>query len=51
MKIIITQTEAIEKGIWPQVRAAFGLTKEDEVWEQEQFILTEEQAREWGLIR
>ncbi|MDU4695536.1 MULTISPECIES: hypothetical protein [Paenibacillus] len=51
MKIIITQCEAVEKGIWPQVSAAFGLTKEDEVWEKEQFILTEEQAREWGLIR
>ncbi|MBW4839700.1 MAG: hypothetical protein KZY74_09885 [Paenibacillaceae bacterium] len=51
MKIIITQSEAVEKGIWPQVRTSFGLTKEDEVWEQEQFILTEEQAREWGLIR
>lgn len=49
MKIIITQSEAMEKGIWPQVRASFGLTNEDEVWEQEQF--TEEQAREWGLIR
>ncbi len=51
LKIIITQSEAVEKGIWPQVRTSFGLTKEDEVWEQEQFILTEEQAREWGLIR
>ncbi|GIP56368.1 hypothetical protein MKX50_11860 [Paenibacillus sp. FSL W8-0186] len=51
MKIIITQSEAMEKGIWPKVMSAFGLDKDDEVWDKEQFILTEEQAREFGLIR
>lgn len=51
MKIIITQSEAIEKGVWTQVMKQFGLTKDDEVWEKEQFILTEEQARELGFIR
>ncbi|WP_334072793.1 MULTISPECIES: hypothetical protein [Paenibacillus] len=51
MKIIITQSEAVERGIWNQVMKAFGITSEDEVWETEQFILTEEQARELGLIR
>ncbi|WP_019637973.1 hypothetical protein [Paenibacillus fonticola] len=51
MKIIITQSEAVEKGIWLKVMKAFGLNEEDDVWEREQFILTEEQAREFGLIR
>ncbi|MGG6313844.1 hypothetical protein [Paenibacillus macerans] len=51
MKIIITQMEAVEKGVWPKVQTEFGLTDEEDVWEREQFILTEEQAREWGLIR
>ncbi|WP_187386551.1 hypothetical protein [Paenibacillus ihumii] len=50
MKIIITQGEAVEKGIWLKVMEAFGLEQNDEVWEKEQFILTEEQAREFGLI-
>lgn len=51
MKIIITSSEAMEKGIWLNVMKAFGLDQDDEVWEKEQFILTEEQAREFGLIR
>lgn len=50
MKIIITQSEAVEKGIWAKVRQQFGLSEEDEVWEREQFILTEEEARDYGLI-
>ncbi|CAM4516626.1 MAG: hypothetical protein E7L01_27840 [Paenibacillus macerans] len=50
MKIIITQSEAVEKGIWPEVRKRFGLSEEDEVWEREEFILTEEEARNYGLI-
>ncbi len=51
MKIMITQNEALEKGVWKQVMKMFGITSDDEVWETEQFILTEEQARELGLIR
>ncbi|MNJ65108.1 hypothetical protein [Paenibacillus bouchesdurhonensis] len=51
MKIIITLSEAMEKGIWQKVMEAFGLDQDHEVWEKEQFILTEEQAREFGLIR
>lgn len=51
MKIVITQSEAVEKGIWLKVMKAFGLDQDDEVWEKEQFILTEDQARELGLIR
>lgn len=51
MKIIITQEEALEKGFWPQLITWFGLTDEDEVWPSEEFILTEEQARELGIIR
>lgn len=51
MKIIITQGEAVKKGIWNKVSKSFGLKEQEEVWENEQFILTEEQAREYGLIR
>lgn len=50
MKVIITQSEAVEKGIWTKVMQAFGISREDDVWENEQFILTEEQAKEMGLI-
>jgi hypothetical protein len=28
----------------------FGITEDDEVWEKEQFILTEEQAKKLGVI-
>jgi hypothetical protein len=51
MKIIITQKEATDKGIWTEIMGMFGVTKEDEVWGNEEFILTEEQARQVGLIR
>ncbi len=32
MKVIITQEEAVEKGIWPEVMNMFGVDDEDEVW-------------------
>lgn len=51
MKITITTQEAIDKGIWPQVMKLFGRDREDEVWPQETYVLTEEQARGLGLIR
>ncbi|GIO67617.1 hypothetical protein VQ056_25255 [Paenibacillus sp. JTLBN-2024] len=50
MKVIITQEEAVEKGIWPEVMNMFGVDDEDEVWPAEEFILTEEQARKLKLI-
>lgn len=50
MKVIITQEEAVEKGIWPDVMKMFGVDHEDEVWPSEEFILTEEQARRLQLI-
>lgn len=51
MKIMISQREAMEKKIWDDIMIMFGLDKEDETWDREQFILTEEQARELGLIK
>ncbi|GGA30619.1 hypothetical protein [Paenibacillus physcomitrellae] len=51
MKVIITQSEAIDKGIWPQVMQWFGIGNEDDTWPTEEFILTEEQAREAGLLK
>ncbi|MDR0267679.1 hypothetical protein [Paenibacillus sp.] len=50
MKVIITQEEAVEKGIWFDVMKMFGVDSEDEVWPNEEYILTEEQARKLGLI-
>ncbi|BFH65524.1 MULTISPECIES: hypothetical protein [Paenibacillus] len=50
MKVIITQAEAVEKGIWIDVMKMFGVYNEDEVWPNEEYILTEEQARKLGLI-
>lgn len=51
MKIMISQREAMEKQIWDKIIMMFGLNEEDETWDNEQFILTEEQARELGLIK
>jgi hypothetical protein len=51
MKVIITQAEAMQKNIWDDIMLMFGRTDEDEVWETEQFILTEEQARKLGLLK
>ncbi|WP_199909948.1 hypothetical protein [Paenibacillus sp. CAA11] len=51
MKILITQQEAVDKGIWPQIMQWFGRDEEDEVWPGEEFILTETQAKQAGLIR
>jgi hypothetical protein len=50
MKIIITHGEALHKGVWGQIMLMFGITEDSEVWINEQFILTEEQARALGLI-
>lgn len=50
MKIIITASEAIEKGVWPQIQMLFGRDDEDDTWPNEEFILTEEQARQIGLL-
>ncbi|MBB3111060.1 hypothetical protein FHS18_003128 [Paenibacillus phyllosphaerae] len=50
MKVIITVTEAIEREIWTDVMAMFGRTDDDEMWPNEEFILTEEQARRLGLL-
>ncbi|MGE7822770.1 hypothetical protein [Paenibacillus sp. NPDC093718] len=51
MKVIITQAEAMQKNIWDDIMLMFGRTEQDEVWDTEQFILTEEQARELGLLK
>ncbi|WP_017813164.1 MULTISPECIES: hypothetical protein [Paenibacillus] len=50
MKIIITQEEAVQKGIWNEVMQMFGVQNEDETYPQEQYILTEEQARKLQII-
>ncbi len=50
MKVIISQMEAIEKGIWDDIIILFGLDKEAEFWPTEEFILTEQQAKQLGII-
>ncbi|WP_200897678.1 hypothetical protein [Paenibacillus wulumuqiensis] len=50
MKIIITQEEAVQKGVWNEVMQMFGVQSEDETYPQEQYILTEEQARKLQII-
>ena len=37
--------------LWDDIMLMFGRTDEDEVWDTEQFILTEEQARKLGLLK
>ncbi|MDF2649505.1 MAG: hypothetical protein K0Q73_5310 [Paenibacillus sp.] len=51
MKISITVKEAMDKGIWLEVMKIFGRDEEDEFWPNEEFILTEDQARELGIIK
>ncbi|CAM3615418.1 hypothetical protein [Marinicrinis lubricantis] len=50
MKVIITASEAMERGIWNDVMSLFGRVEEDDIWPNEEFILTETQAKELGLI-
>ena len=51
MKVMITQQEAMQRKIWSEIIDMFGLDPEKDYWETEQFILTEEQARQVGLIQ
>lgn len=50
MKIIVTREEAVHKGIWDKVMQMFGVDQDDDTYANEQFILTEEQAKELKLI-
>jgi len=50
MKVTISQIEAIEKGVWDDIIILFGLDKEAEFWPTEEFILTEQQAKQLGII-
>jgi hypothetical protein len=51
LKIIISAAEAVEKGIWQEVLRMFGRDEDDEIWPQEEFILTEEQAAKLNLLK
>lgn len=50
MKVIISAAEAMEKGIWDDIMRLFGRDEADEIWPNEEFILSEEQAKELKLI-
>ncbi|HZG85684.1 hypothetical protein [Paenibacillus sp.] len=51
MKVILTLQEAMEKGLWSRMKPWFGRDDEDELWPNEEFVLTEEQAKELGLLK
>ncbi|WP_171645050.1 MULTISPECIES: hypothetical protein [Paenibacillus] len=51
MKIMISASEAMEKGVWAEILRLFGRDKDEEIWPQEEFILTEEQALKLNLIK
>ncbi|MCI3918756.1 hypothetical protein MO973_00715 [Paenibacillus sp. TRM 82003] len=50
MKVMITVQEAVERGVWFELMELFGRSAEDDIWPNEQFILTEAQARKLGLL-
>lgn len=51
MKIMISASEAMEKGVWKEILHLFGRDEDEEFWPQEEFILTEEQAHNLNLIK
>ncbi|MDF2648321.1 MAG: hypothetical protein K0Q73_4126 [Paenibacillus sp.] len=51
LKIMISASEAMEKGVWSEILRLFGRDKDEEIWPQEVFILTEEQALKLNLIK
>ncbi|NHN30500.1 hypothetical protein [Paenibacillus agricola] len=51
IKIMISASEAMEKGIWEDIIILFGRDNDEEIWPNEEFILTEEQAIKLRLIK
>lgn len=53
VKVIVTFQEAVERGLWARMRPWFGRDErdEEELWPNEEFVLTEAQAQELGLLR
>jgi hypothetical protein len=51
LKIMISASEAMEKGVWKELLRLFGRDEEEEFWPQEEFILTEQQALRLNLIK
>jgi hypothetical protein len=50
MKVIVTFQEAVERGFWARMQPWFGRDDEEELWPNEEFVLTEAQAQELGLL-
>lgn len=50
MKIMISASEAMEKGVWIELLRLFGRDKDEDFLPNEEFILTEEQAVQLKLI-
>ncbi|NQX63529.1 hypothetical protein [Paenibacillus qinlingensis] len=51
MNIMITAAEAIEKGVWLELLRLFGRDADEDIWPQQEFILTEQQALKLNLIK
>ncbi|MDQ8737289.1 hypothetical protein [Paenibacillus sp. LHD-38] len=51
MKVMISASEAMEKGVWKEIIRLFGRDEDEEFWPQEEFILSEEQALRLNLIK
>jgi hypothetical protein len=51
VKIMISASEAMEKGVWKEILRLFGRDEDEEFWPQEEFILSEEQALLLQLIK
>jgi hypothetical protein len=51
LKIMISASEAMDKGVWKELLRLFGRDEDEEFWPQEQFILSEEQELLLNLIK
>jgi hypothetical protein len=51
LKIMISASEAMEKGVWKEILLLFGRDQDEEIWPAEEFILTEAQALKLNLIK
>ncbi|MNI44856.1 hypothetical protein D3C73_992520 [compost metagenome] len=51
LKIMISVSEAMEKGVWKDIMLLFGRDADEEFWPNEEFILTEAQAIKLKLIK
>jgi hypothetical protein len=51
LKIMVSASEAMEKGVWKDIIRLFGRDEDEDFWPKEEFILSEEQALLLNLIK